>query len=181
MVSLRIFCWAKATARIPRGRFAKMYPVSGKHNDLEVVGHDTDHHTFLRCWATVLRDYYKKEAIAWAWELLTGVWNLPKDRLYATVFRDDSEAAGFGKRKPISIPNGFCVSMKKISGRWVIPGPASLFGSPYRFSVLNIVINRAQTYLSGKMESVAVLIELWNLVFIQFNRDESGKIESAAG
>ncbi len=78
----------------------KCMRVSGKHNDLEEVGRDHYHHTMFEMlgnWS--FGDYYKKEAIAWAWELLTVVWRLPKERLFVTVYESDNEAENLWKTR----------------------------------------------------------------------------------
>src|SRR5512136_2668012 len=77
----------------------KCIRVSGKHNDLEEVGRDTYHHTFFEMlgnWS--FGDYYKREAIEWAWDLLTNVWGLDKERLFATVYESDDEAESLWKK-----------------------------------------------------------------------------------
>ena len=104
----------------------KCLRISGKHNDLEAVGRDTYHHTFFEMlgnWS--FGDYYKEEAIAWAWELLTKEWGLPADKLYATVFRNDDEAEGLWRRIS-GLPRAACsVSTRRTtSGRWATPVPA---------------------------------------------------------
>jgi alanyl-tRNA synthetase len=150
----------------------KCIRVSGKHNDLEEVGHDTYHHTFFEMlgnWS--FGDYYKKEAIKWAWELLTEVWKLPKERLWATVYRTDDESFNFWKSETDINPKHILHFDEKDNfwemGETGPCGPCS-----------EIHIN-----LSDDLENAGLVnagsplcIEIWNLVFIQYNRDEKGKL-----
>jgi alanyl-tRNA synthetase len=150
----------------------KCIRVSGKHNDLEEVGHDTYHHTFFEMlgnWS--FGDYYKKEAIKWAWELLTDVWKLPKERLWATVYRTDDESFNFWKSETDINPKHILHFDEKDNfwemGETGPCGPCS-----------EIHIN-----LSDDLENAGLVnagsplcIEIWNLVFIQYNRDEMGKL-----
>ncbi len=79
----------------------KCLRISGKHNDLEAVGRDTYHHTFFEMlgnWS--FGDYYKEAAIPWHWELITKVWKIPTERLWATIYTDDDEAEGYWKKIP---------------------------------------------------------------------------------
>ena len=157
----------------------KCLRISGKHNDLEEVGRDTYHHTFFEMlgnWS--FGDYYKPEAIEWAWDLLTGVWGLPKDRLYATVYRTDDEAESLWK-KITDIGSDRILRFDKKDNFWEMGetgpcGPCS-----------EIHIDRGQNscdmgHVDGHVCAVnagcARYIELWNLVFIQYTRDESGKL-----
>jgi len=150
----------------------KCIRVSGKHNDLEEVGHDTYHHTFFEMlgnWS--FGDYYKVEAIEWAWELLTKVWKLPKERLWATVYKDDDEAFELWKTKTDINPNHILRFGEK-DNFWEMGdvgpcGPCS-----------EIHINIGDDYNNPKYVNagVADCIEIWNLVFIQFNKDESGNL-----
>lgn len=160
----------------------KCMRVAGKHNDLDDVGRDDTHHTFFEMlgnWS--FGDYYKKEAIEWAWELLTDVWDLPRERLYATCFEDelgeiprDDEAADYWRAQP-----GFEPDHVLFFGRdenfWEMAetgpcGPDS-----------EIHLDQGQEFcdkqdLPGHECRVngdcARFLELWNLVFIQYNRQD---------
>ena len=150
----------------------KCIRVSGKHNDLEEVGHDTYHHTFFEMlgnWS--FGNYYKAEAIEWAWELLTEVWKLPKERLWATVYKDDDEAFELWKTKTDINPNHILKFGEKDNfwemGETGPCGPCS-----------EIHVNVGNDYENPEYVNAGTpeCIEIWNLVFIQYNRDESGKL-----
>ena len=148
----------------------KCIRVSGKHNDLEEVGHDTYHHTFFEMlgnWS--FGDYYKKEAIKWAWELLTEVWKLPKERIWATVYKTDDEALELWKSET-DIKHDHILKFAEKDNFWEMGdtgpcGPCS-----------EIHINLGDDYDNPKYVNAGdpKCIEIWNLVFIQYNRDENG-------
>jgi alanyl-tRNA synthetase len=155
----------------------KCIRVSGKHNDLEEVGHDTYHHTFFEMlgnWS--FGDYYKAEAIEWAWELFTTVWKLSKEKLWATVYLEDEEAEKFWKTKT-NIEPSHILRFGESDNFWEMGetgpcGPSS-----------EIHIDLGEEYCDKKQLKNHIckvnggcgrFIELWNLVFIQFNRDENG-------
>jgi len=150
----------------------KCIRVSGKHNDLEEVGHDTYHHTFFEMlgnWS--FGDYYKKEAIRWAWELLTDLWKLPKERLWATVYRTDDEAFNLWKSET-DINHDHILRFDEKDNFWEMGdtgpcGPCS-----------EIHINLSDDYDNPKYVNAGdpKCIEIWNLVFIQYNRDENGTL-----
>ncbi|ROL62175.1 alanine--tRNA ligase [Bacteroidetes/Chlorobi group bacterium ChocPot_Mid] len=149
----------------------KCIRVSGKHNDLEEVGVDTYHHTFFEMlgnWS--FGDYYKKEAIAWAWELLTEIWGLEKKRLHATVYRTDDEAYEIWKNY---LPEERIHRFDEKDNFWEMGesgpcGPCS-----------EIHFDRTADYSGGKLVNAGVpeVIEIWNLVFIQYNRRADGSLE----
>jgi alanyl-tRNA synthetase len=165
----------------------KCMRVAGKHNDLEDVGRDNIHHTFFEMlgnWS--FGDYYKKEAITWAWQLLTDVWELPKENLWATVFRDDKgnipqddEAAEAWKQMPGIRPEHVLYFGRK-DNFWEMAetgpcGPCS-----------EIHLDRGVKYcdkqnIPGHVCQVngdcLRFLELWNLVFIQYNRLNQTQLE----
>jgi len=165
----------------------KCLRVSGKHADLEDVGRDTYHHTFFEMlgnWS--FGDYYKKEAIAWAWELLTQVWGLPKERLWATCFEDergelprDDEAAGYWRSETDIDPSHILFFGRK-DNFWEMGdvGPCGPCSEIHYDRGPEFCSKKDDpTHVCGVNQDCGRYIELWNLVFIQYNRKEDGTLE----
>ena len=162
----------------------KCLRVSGKHNDLEEVGHDTYHHTMFEMlgnWS--FGDYFKHEAIDWAWEYLTEVLKLPKDRLYVTVFEGapdeglerDDEAAGFWE-KHLSAER--IINGNKHDNFWEMGdqgpcGPCSEIHVDIRPDEERAQVDGLSLVNQGHPQ----VIEIWNLVFMQYNRKADGSLE----
>ena len=162
----------------------KCLRVSGKHNDLEEVGHDTYHHTMFEMlgnWS--FGDYFKKEAIEWAWEYLTEVLKLDKDRLYVTVFEGyaaeglerDDEAAAIWEQ---FLPQDRIINGNKKDNFWEMGdtgpcGPCSEIHIDIRDNDERAKID-GLTLVNGSHPQV---IEIWNNVFMQYNRKADGSLE----
>ena len=150
----------------------KCIRVSGKHNDLEEVGVDTYHHTFFEMlgnWS--FGDYYKEEAIEWAWELLTEVWGLPKDRLFASVFREDDEAFQIWTK---FLPEERILRCDEKDNFWEM-GDTGPCGPCSELHYDGTPDKSGRDLVNADDPRV---IEIWNLVFIQYNRNEKGELEN---
>ncbi len=150
----------------------KCIRAGGKHNDLEEVGVDGYHHTFFEMlgnWS--FGDYYKKEAIKWAWELLTEVWKLPKDRLWATVHHTDDEALELWKSET-DIETSHILKFGDKDNFWEMgeTGPCG------PCSEIHIDLTENGCIPGDINAGKENVIEIWNLVFIQYNRNENGEL-----
>ena len=153
----------------------KCVRAGGKHNDLENVGYTARHHTFFEMLGNFsFGDYFKEGAIEFAWDLLTNGYGFPADKLWASVYLDDDEAYGLWQ-KNIGLPEDRIVRLGESDNFWSMGdtgpcGPCS-----------EILIDRGEEYGCGKPDCTAGCecdryLEIWNLVFMQFNRDADGKM-----
>src|SRR6476660_2950825 len=163
----------------------KCLRVSGKHNDLEEVGVDTYHHTMFEMlgnWS--FGDYFKKEAIAWSWELLTGVFQIPIDRLYVTIFEGDAaeglprDEEAFNEWKKW-IPEERILLGNKKDNFWEMgdTGPCG----PCTEIHVDTRTDAERAKVDGKTlvnRDNPLVIEIWNNVFIQYNRKKDGSLEA---
>ena len=154
--------------------YQKCLRVSGKHNDLEDVGYDTYHHTFFEMlgnWS--FGDYYKEEAILWAWELFTKLFKLPKERLYATVYNTDDEAYNIWEKMDIDKSHILRFSDKENFWEMGNTGPC---GPCSEIHIdLGYCPEKSRKHECG-VNKCGRFVELWNLVFIQYNREEDGSL-----
>ncbi len=153
----------------------KCVRAGGKHNDLENVGYTPRHHTFFEMLGNFsFGDYFKEEAITWAWDLLTNAYALPEDKLFATVYKDDDEAYRIWERK-IQLPTEKIVRLGDKDNFWAMGdtgpcGPCS-----------EILIDQGPSLGCGRPDcspgcDCDRYLEIWNLVFTQFDRSADGKL-----
>ena len=153
----------------------KCLRVSGKHNDLETVGRTAKHHTFFEMLGNFsFGDYFRREAIAFAWELVTGVFGLPVDRLYATVFEEDDQAFKIWAGE-VGVPPGRIFRFGKKDNFWAMgeTGPCGPCSEIHFDLGQDIQAGRPEALIEAGSDR---FVELWNLVFMEFDRDDQGTL-----
>jgi alanyl-tRNA synthetase len=153
----------------------KCLRVSGKHNDLEQVGRTSKHHTFFEMLGNFsFGDYFKREAIGFAWELVTQAFKLPPDRLYATVYEEDDEAFRIWNEE-IGVPAERVFRYGKKDNFWAMgdTGPCGPCSEIHYDSVPGLEGGDPRDLIEKGSDR---FVELWNLVFMQFFQDESGRL-----
>jgi alanyl-tRNA synthetase len=149
----------------------KCVRAGGKHNDLDNVGYTNRHHTFFEMLGNFsFGDYFKAEAIAWAWELVTGVWGLPAERLWFTVYTDDDEAARLWQQ--VGARRDRVLRFGEQDNFWSMgeTGPCGPCSEIHYYQGEDPGGNRAEL-VNGPGDHT---VEIWNLVFMQFDRDPAG-------
>ena len=154
----------------------KCMRAGGKHNDLENVGYTARHHTFFEMLGNFsFGDYFKAEAIEFAWELVTKIFELPKEKIYVTIFKEDDEAEELWK-KIAGLPESKIVRLGEKDNFWAMGdtgpcGPCS-----------EIIYDQGESFGCGKPEcspgcDCDRFLEIWNLVFMQYERDPQGNLK----
>jgi alanyl-tRNA synthetase len=171
----RVFLGEEKRDYVRAASAQKCVRAGGKHNDLENVGYTARHHTFFEMLGNFsFGDYFKKQAIDYGWELLTRVYGLPQERLYVSVYVDDDEAYTIWN-KDVGLPQTRIIRMGEKDNFWAMGdtgpcGPCS-----------EILFDQGEGVGCGRPECAPGCdcdryLELWNLVFMQFNRDETGSM-----
>ena len=169
----RVFLGEEKRGYVRATTSQKCVRAGGKHNDLENVGYTARHHTFFEMLGNFsFGDYFKQRAVEFAWDLLTRGFNLPADKLWASIYLDDDEAYELW-RTGVGLPDARIVRFGEKDNFWSMGdtgpcGPCS-----------EIIIDRGEGYGCGRPECTVGCecdryLEIWNLVFMQFNRDAAG-------
>ena len=154
----------------------KCVRAGGKHNDLEMVGRTARHHTFFEMLGNFsFGDYFKNDAIKYGWDFLTNVVGLPKDKLYVSIYKDDNEAFDIWKNT-IGTPNDHISRLGDKDNFWSMGNTPGHAAPAQKFTLTK------EKMLDAEKSTCAVgcdcdrYLEIWNLVFMQYNRDESGNL-----
>ncbi len=155
----------------------KCLRVSGKHNDLDQVGRTARHHTFFEMLGNFsFGDYFKKDAVAWAWEWVTKTLGIPADRLWISVFESDDEAAGIWKSAAAGLPSGRIVRLGEKDNFWAMgeTGPCGPCSEIYFDQGPGV---GCSTQACGPGCDCDRYLEFWNLVFMQYDRQPGGDLK----